>query len=75
LPPLLTDWGGVSSSPAFPFWNRSCKPPGRAVVRLLTAIRPAFQGSVLENGRVMLTGSGRVLAGDRRVRDASRGEG
>jgi len=39
------------------------------------ALRLAFRGYVLENGRVTLSGSGRDLAGDRRVRDAYLGEG
>jgi branched-chain amino acid transport system ATP-binding protein len=39
------------------------------------ALKLASRGYVLENGRVTLTGSGRDLAGDRRVRDAYLGEG
>jgi branched-chain amino acid transport system ATP-binding protein len=39
------------------------------------ALRLASRGYVLENGRVTLSGSGRDLAGDRRVRDAYLGEG
>ena len=39
------------------------------------ALRLASRGYVLETGRVTLTGSGRDLAGDRRVRDAYLGEG
>ena len=39
------------------------------------AARLASRGYVLETGRVTLTGSGKDLAGDRRVRDAYLGEG
>ena len=39
------------------------------------ALKLASRGYVLETGRVTLTGSGRDLAGDRRVRDAYLGEG
>ena len=39
------------------------------------ALKLASRGYVLENGRVTLSGSGRDLAGDRRVRDAYLGEG
>jgi len=39
------------------------------------ALRLASRGYVLENGRVTLSGGGRELAGDRRVRDAYLGEG
>ena len=39
------------------------------------ALKLASRGYVLETGRITLTGSGRELAGDRRVRDAYLGEG
>jgi branched-chain amino acid transport system ATP-binding protein len=39
------------------------------------ALRLASRGYVLETGRVTLAGSGKDLAGDRRVRDAYLGEG
>ena len=39
------------------------------------ALKLATRGYVLETGRVTLTGSGKELAGDRRVRDAYLGEG
>jgi len=39
------------------------------------ALKLASRGYVLETGRVTLTGSGRELAGDHRVRDAYLGEG
>jgi len=39
------------------------------------ALKLASRGYVLETGRVTLAGSGRDLAGDRRVRDAYLGEG
>jgi branched-chain amino acid transport system ATP-binding protein len=39
------------------------------------ALKLASRGYVLENGRVTLSGGGRDLAGDRRVRDAYLGEG
>ena len=39
------------------------------------ALRLASRGYVLETGRVTLVGSGKDLAGDRRVRDAYLGEG
>ena len=39
------------------------------------ALKLASRGYVLETGRITLTGSGRDLAGDRRVRDAYLGEG
>ena len=39
------------------------------------ALKLAHRGYVLETGRITLTGSGAELAADRRVRDASLGEG